>query len=154
MAESDLRTAFFESDGIKNPPSKPRAERAIGLAFWNMTRDDRVGVFLNDPVLNADAGQVIRQHLFRKIGLFLIEIDDQDLKFHRRTPLYIEQQIEHRVAVLPARKTHHHPIALVDHRKIGNGIAHFLEQFSFCLSLCKQLASYRLPKLPSLTFSN
>ena len=43
-----------------------------------------------------------------------------------RTPLHVEQQIEHRVAVLSAGKAHHYLVLRRDHPEIADRPAHFL----------------------------
>ena len=98
------------------------------------------------PMPDTDLSEVIRQDLFWKAGLFLVEIDREDLKIDRRTPLHIEQQVEQRVAVLSAGKTDHYPVALVDHSEIGDRTAYLLEQLCFCLCLNEQL--FRFPPKP------
>ena len=67
-----------------------------------MLRDDGIGVFLNNAVFHADAFQVFGQNVLGEIGLFLVEVDREDLEIDGGTLLYVEQQIEHRVAVLTA----------------------------------------------------
>ena len=76
-----------------------------------------------------------------KIRLFLVEINRQNLEFHRRAFLHVEQQFEHRIAVFSARQTNHHLIAVFNHRKIADGFAHFLEQFRFRFRFYKQFLS-------------
>ena len=78
--------------------------------------------------------------MFRKTGLLLIEIDSKDLELYRSPALHIEQQIEHRIAVLSTRKTDHDLVAVFDHSKVADRPAHFLEQLSFGLGLHEQLS--------------
>ena len=78
--------------------------------------------------------QVFRQHLGGKAGLFLIEIHCQQVELNRRAPLHVEQQIEQRVTVFSAGEAYHDPVAILDHAKSINGLAHAAEQSG--LELC------------------
>jgi hypothetical protein len=60
--------------------------------------------------------------------LFLIQIDCQQIEVHRRALLNIKQQIEERVTVLPARQADHYSIAVFNHLKILDCLAHAAQQ--------------------------
>ena len=135
MAECDLSTFFLDSYVVQYPATQTAAQRTIRVALRDMRGHDRVGVFLDDAVRHLARFEIFRQHVFGKIGLFLIEIHRQNVEFHWRTTLYVEQQIEHRVAVFAARETHHHAVAFLDHREICDRTAHLFEQLGLGLRL-------------------
>jgi len=126
VAESDLCAALFDGDRVKYPAAEPRTKRAERFALGDVGFDDRVSVFLNYPVIDAKLFKIIWQHLGRKAGLLLVEINGEDVKIYRCPAANVEQQVEHRVAVLSARKADHHPVALGDHSKIADRLAHLL----------------------------
>ena len=104
-----------------------------------MLFDDRVCIFFDDTERNADLGQIIRQDIFGKTGLLLIEVNGEDLELDRSSPLHIKQQIEHRVTVLSARETDHDLVAVLDHAEVADCSTEFFQQLGFGLSLYKQL---------------
>ena len=68
---------------VEHAAAQPRAQAAHRLAFGHQPLDDRVGVLLDDAELDAARRQVGRQHVRRKAGLLLVEVDGDDLE--RRT---------------------------------------------------------------------
>ena len=73
---------------------------------------------------NADAAQIIRQDVFGKAGLLLVEIDRGQFEPHRRPRLELAQNIEQDEGILAAGQADHDPVALLDHIEILNGAAH------------------------------
>ena len=63
----------------------------------------------------ADAGQVLGQHLFGESRLFLVEVDGHQLELGRRALLQFQQDVQQRVAVLAAGQADHDLVALRDH---------------------------------------
>jgi hypothetical protein len=57
-----------------------------------MLFDDRVSIFFDDTERNADLGQIIRQDIFGKTGLLLIEVNGEDLELDRSSPLHISSR--------------------------------------------------------------
>ena len=55
-----------------------------------------------------------------KSGLLLIKIYRLDTKFDRCMSLQAEQDIQHRVGILPSRETHHYQVAFFYHSKVGD----------------------------------
>jgi hypothetical protein len=53
----------------------------------------------------------------------LVEVHRDELEGHRRLLAQREQHVEHRVAVLAARQAHHHLVARLDHRIVGDRLA-------------------------------
>ena len=103
---------------------------------------------------HAELGKVIRQDLLGKAGLLLVEIYGDDLEFDRCPPPHVEQQVKQRIAVLAARQADHHPVALLDHRKVGYGLAHLLEQAGFSFGLCVQIFAFPWKIIDSDTRNN
>jgi len=84
VTQRDLGRAQFGGHAVKHAAAQTRAQTAGGLAFRNQALNDGVGVFFDDAVFNADAFQVSRQHMRRKTGLLLIQIDRDDAEINRR----------------------------------------------------------------------
>ena len=91
MSQSDLGAAFLDRDVVKNAAPQTRTDRAECLAFRHQPLHDRVSVLLDDAKRHAAFAQIIWQNFSGKIRLFLIEIDGQQIEFHRRALLHIEQ---------------------------------------------------------------
>src|SRR4029079_9724689 len=138
MAERDLCRAFFHSDVVENAASKPAAKRAKRLALGNVLLNYRICILLYNSVGHIDRLEIFRQHVLGKAGLLLIEGNRKDVKLYRCSATDVEQQIEKRIAVLSARQADHYAVALIDHRKVGDGTAHLFEQSGFCLCLSEQ----------------
>ena len=63
-----------------------------------------------------------------EIGLLLVEVDRDQLEAHRRLLAQLQQDVEHRVAVLAAGQAHHHLVAVLDHAEVGDRAAHLVAQ--------------------------
>ena len=85
----------------------------------------------------AARGEVIGQHVGREVGLLLIEVDGEQLEPDGRAPAHVEQQVEHRVAVLAAGQADHHAVAVRDHPEVLDRLAHLAQQAGFDLALDK-----------------
>src|SRR6476646_760259 len=103
-----------------------------------MLFDDRISVFLDDAIWDADLREVIRQDLFRKSGLLLVEVYRNDLELDRCTPPNVQKQVEKGVTVLAAGQADHYPVAFLDHGKVGYGLAHLLEQTGLSFGFYEQ----------------
>jgi hypothetical protein len=55
-----------------------------------------------------------------KVRLLLVEVHRDQLELHRRLLLQLQQDVEHRVAVLAAGQAHHHLVAVLDHAEVGD----------------------------------
>ena len=67
--------------------------------------------------------QVVGQHVRREAGLLLVEVDGDDRELDRRPRAQLDQDVEQRIAVLAARDADHHPVAVLDHREVGDRAA-------------------------------
>ena len=74
-------------------------------------------------VFDPEFLQVGGQHVGRKAGLTLVEVDGHDGEPYRCALLQAQQDVEHAEAVLAAREADHHAVTLADHVEIGNGLA-------------------------------
>ena len=82
---------------------------------------------------NAQLFQVLGQDVVRKAGLFLVEVDRNQFKVDRGALLHLEQDVEHAVAVFATGDAHHHPVALLDHVEVHDGLPHLAAQALFQL---------------------
>jgi hypothetical protein len=123
MAERNLVRTEFVGDPIQYAAPQSRTQSAHRLAGLEYALDDRIGVFLDDPVFDADRLEICRQDLDRKTGLLLVEIDGHEIEFDWRAPLEAQQHIEQRERVLAAGNAHHDAVAVLDHPVVGNRAA-------------------------------
>ena len=123
MAQGDLGHAVRGGEAVQRAAPQPRAQSAGGFTFGNHPLDDAVSVLFNNVKRDADAPQIIGQHLFRKTRLLLVEVDRHQLELHRRPRLQVAQNIEQREGILAAGQANHHPVAVLDHVEILNGPA-------------------------------
>jgi hypothetical protein len=128
VAERDLGEAFGLRIRIQRAAAQARTQRAQRLAFRHHARDHRVGVLLEDAIVDADRFQVGRQHVFGKARLLLVEVDGGDRESHRCLLLQLQQDVEQRVAVLAAGQADHDPVAFADHAEIGDRAADLVAQ--------------------------
>ena len=144
VAERDLGRAELARDAIEHAAAQARAEAAHRPAFGDEALDDRVGVLLDDPVVDAEPGQVLGQHLGRKARLLLVEVDGDDRELDRRALAQLDQDVEQRVAVLAARDADHDAVAVLDHREVGDRAADLAMQALLQLGdLDRELAARR-----------
>ncbi len=61
--------------------------------------------------------------MFGEAGLLLVQVDRHQLEVDRRLLLQLQQDVQHRIAVLAAGQAHHDPVAFLDHPVIGDGLA-------------------------------
>ncbi|MNN01899.1 hypothetical protein D3C81_1145330 [compost metagenome] len=115
--------ADFISEGVQRAATQARTQRAGGLAFRHQLFDHRVGVFLNDVILDAQGLEISRQHVLRKTGLLLVHVHRDDLELDRRHFLQVQQNIEHGVAVFAAGQADHDLVTVFDHVEVGDGFA-------------------------------
>ena len=124
MAQGDLGHAVRGGEAVQRAAPQPRAQSAGGFTFGNHPLDDAVSVLFNNVKRDADAPQIIGQHLFRKTRLLLVEVDRHQLELHRRPRLQVAQNIEQREGILAAGQANHHPVAVLDQVEILDGAAH------------------------------
>jgi hypothetical protein len=72
--------------------------------------------------------QVGGQHVGRKAGLLLVEVDGDDVEADRRALAQAQQDVQQRVAVLAARQADHDLVAGLDHVEVGDRLAHLAVQ--------------------------
>ncbi|MCY1173385.1 hypothetical protein D9M73_135410 [compost metagenome] len=123
VTEGHLGRADFVGEGVERATTQARAQRTGGLAFRNQLLDHRVGVFLDDVVLDAQALEVGRQYVLGEARLLLVHVHRDDLELDRRHFLQVQQNIEHGVAVLAAGQADHDLVAILDHVVVGDGFA-------------------------------
>ena len=80
MTERDLSAALFLRDVVDDAAPQTRADRAEGLAFGHEPLDDGVSVALDDVIGDAARGEIIGQHVSRKVRLLLIEIEGEQIE--------------------------------------------------------------------------
>ena len=128
VAQGDLGGADLLGEAVEGAAAQPRAERAGGLALRRLLLDHRVGVALEDMVLDADGLEVLGQHLLGETGLLLVEVDRHQREVDRGVALQAAQDREQGVAVLAAGEANHHPVALVDHAVVDDGVTDLAAQ--------------------------
>src|SRR5215475_14319569 len=127
MPKRDLCAALLDRHVVENAAPHARTDRTIGLR--RQALDDRIRVLLDDAVWYADARKIFGQHVLGKIGLFLIQVDRQQVEFDRRAASYFHQQAQQRVTVLAAAQTDHDAVAFTDHSEIFDRFAHSAKQY-------------------------
>ena len=120
MTEGHLGRADFIGKGVERATAQARAQRTGGFAFRDQFLDHRIGVFLDDVVLDPQRVQVGRQYVFGEARLFLVHVDGDDLELDRCDLLQVQQHVKQGVAVFAAREADHDLVALLDHVEIGN----------------------------------
>ncbi len=73
------------------PRRRREQTEQISLSFRHQPLHDRVSVLLDNAKRHAAFAQIIWQNFSRKIRLLLIEINREQIEFHRRALLHIEQ---------------------------------------------------------------
>src|SRR5690606_8925415 len=63
-----------------------------------------------------------------EVRLLLVEVDRVQLEGYRRLLLQLQQDVQHRVAVLAAGQADHDPVAGLDHAVVGDGLADLAAQ--------------------------
>src|SRR5690242_293777 len=71
---------------------------------------------------HAQAGEIVGQHLRWKARLLLIQIDGDQIKVNRRSPLQNQENIKQPITILAAREAYHDPVAIGDHGIIRNSL--------------------------------
>ena len=120
VAERDLGGAQLARHAVQDAAPQPRAQAAHRLSLGHEALDDAVGILVLDPERHAQAAQVRGQHLGREARLLLVEVDGDEVEAHRRARAQRQQDVEQRVAVLAAGQADHDPVALLDHRVVGD----------------------------------
>ena len=128
VPQGDLVGADLLGEAVEGAAPQPRAERAGGLALGGLLLDHRVGVALEDMVLDADTVQVLGQYVLGEARLLLVKVDRHQREVHRGVALQAAQDLQQGVAVLAAGEAHHHPVAIVDHAVVDDGVAHLAPQ--------------------------
>ncbi len=123
VAERNFGGAELIGNAIENAAAQARAKPAHRLAGLDDARDDRVRVLGDDVVADPEVGQVGRQHVRRKPGLLLVEIDGDQLEGHRGLALQREQHVEQGVGILAAGQADHHDVPVLDHPVVADGLA-------------------------------
>ncbi|MNH20384.1 hypothetical protein D3C79_801500 [compost metagenome] len=123
VPQGHLGRADFVGEGVQGATAQARAQRAGGLALGDQLLDHRVGVLLDDVVLDAQLFQVGRQHMLGEARLLLVHVHRDDLELDRCHLLQVQQNVEHGVAVLAARQADHDLVAILDHVEVGDGFA-------------------------------
>lgn len=123
VAESDLVAAEFLGSPVNNAATQAGTQRARCLAFGNLFLDDGVGVGLDNPVFDAQAVEILRQDMFWKTGLLLVEIHGNQAEFDRCALLQGHQHIEQGVGVLAPRQANQDGVAILDHVVVADGFA-------------------------------
>ena len=102
MSERNLGRADFGGDTINHAAPQPRTERTHGLAFRDYALHGRVGVLFLDVKGNVQRLQITGKNVLGITGVFLVEIEGEQLEWYRRFFAQLHQDIEHPVAVLTA----------------------------------------------------
>ncbi|MNO82876.1 hypothetical protein D3C76_741620 [compost metagenome] len=121
VPQGHLGRADFVGEGVQGATAQARAQRTGGLAFRDQFLDHRIGVFLDDVVLDAQFLEVGREHVLGKAGLLLIHVHRDDFELDRRHLLQMQQDVKHGVAVLAAGQADHDLVTVLDHVEVGDG---------------------------------
>ena len=131
VTQRDFVATQFARHAVQNAATQARAQAAHGFAFGNFFFHDRVRVLRFDAELHTYLRQVFGQHIGRKTGLLLVEVDRNQLKADGRTLLHHEQDVEHGVAVFATGHADHDLVAFFDHVVVDDGLAHLAAQALF-----------------------
>ena len=123
MPQGDLGDAILFSVTVKEPSPEARTQSAGRLAFGNDPFDDAVGVLLDDMKRDRPFSQVSRKDVGGESGLFLIQVDRDDLKVDRCVELEAQEDIEQGIGVLAPGEANHHLVTGFDHAEVGDGSA-------------------------------
>src|ERR1035437_1130984 len=116
---------------VQNAPAQATAQAAHGLAFGKHLLHDAVSVLVFNVKFHSQFFQVLGQDVRRKAGLFLVQVDGNQLEMDRCTGLQLEQDVEQAIAVLAARDAHHEAVAFLDHVVVDDGLADLAAQTLF-----------------------
>ena len=110
---------------VEHAAAQARAQRAHRLAFGDHALHDAVGVLLDDAERHADARRGSRAaRAPGKPGCFWSRFTATSSNGTGALLAQAQQHVEQRVAVLAARQAHHHLVARLDHREVGDRLAH------------------------------
>jgi hypothetical protein len=90
--------------------------------------DHAVGVLLDDAEGKAERLQMGGQDGGVIAGLLLVEVHGNQLEANRCAALQPVQDIEQGPGILAAGQANHDAIAVLDHRVVGNCLAHLMAQ--------------------------
>src|SRR5512132_4219269 len=128
VAEGDAWRAGLALDSREHAPTQSGTQLAHRRAFGDHPLDDAVRILLGDAKGNTAAGKVSGQHISRKAGLLLIEIDGDELERPGRALLQRQQYVEEAITVLATRHADHNAIVRIDHRVVGDRLADLTTQ--------------------------
>ena len=103
--------------------AQARAQRTRGLALGDLFLDDRIGISLDDPVVDSQISQIARQDFGRKARLLLVEIHGDQPESNGRPLQHGEQHVEQGVRVLAAGDADQNGVAILDHVVVDDGLA-------------------------------
>ena len=84
MPKRNLGKAMLAREPIQDASAQPRTQAAHGFICRHTIGDDRVGVLLDDVILDVQRAKISRQNGWVIAGLFLIEMHSGQFERHRR----------------------------------------------------------------------
>ena len=94
MPQRDARGAQTARSVVQDAAPQPRTHRAEGLALGGQRLDHTVGVLLDHVVLDTELFEILRQHVFGKVRLLLVDIDRHQFEVDRRMALQVQQDVQ------------------------------------------------------------
>ena len=80
---------------------------------------------------NVGGSQVVGDDMSGKAGLFLIEVNREQVELYRSSSLQILKEAEEDVAVLASAQADHYAVSVDNHLMVGNSLTYCSEQPSF-----------------------
>ena len=93
MAQRDFGRAYFLCMVIQDSPPQPGTYWASGLTFWRKLFNDGIRILLDNVEGHPDLAQILRQHVFRKTRLLLIQIHRNNVKLNGSVLLKTEHHV-------------------------------------------------------------
>jgi hypothetical protein len=118
MPEHQRRAALLPGDPVEVPATKPRTQRAVGLADSDLVGDHRIGVLVLDAVRDAVPREKVRENVLWEIRLALVEIAGKQVHGEQAAPFEIEQNGKKAIRILASRKCDQPAFAGAQHGEI------------------------------------
>ena len=83
MAKGDFGDAIRLCIAIQSASAKSGAKAAHGFSLRNYAFDYAIGIALNNVIFDAQLLKVIRENVLGKVGLFLVEVNGDNVEVDR-----------------------------------------------------------------------
>lgn len=131
VSKRDLGASLLDGHIVEYAAPETGAERTRGFIRLELPFYYGVCVPLNDAERNLAGGQVLGDDMSGKAGLFLIEVNREQVELYRGSSLQILKEAEEDVAVLASAQADHYAVSVDNHPMVGNSLTYCSEQLSF-----------------------